>query len=437
LTEAAHDPRARPRIVTVGGGRGGIGKSTAAAQLAWAAAQMGKRVLLVDADLAAPSLHLLLGAGSPQGGLATLMGRDNRSGSLITVPTHHPQLQLVAGGGRNQLRPEAVTPAARLRLFERLRGLDAELAFVDVGAGLGYDAVDLLELGDQRIVVATTATASLNEGFALTKEMVGRTLRRHLQRARQLGLLEPAVRTPEGERVSDVLRRVNALDPELAARITLSLDHLGTFLFGNQMQDLSQLSALQGAIKTALDYLSVPLTLLGWLRAGAQLPGLATLEDPEAAADQDEGGLFRQLVSELLAGPVARNGLLLDELASAVPDRRTTPPPLPVEAIRQADSRPTNGKPAEPRKPAESTRTVEAARAAAAAAADDEGEEIDPFEDTPVPPPRKKPLVYVRPPRRRRARAAAPASEPGAPEGQKPRRRAVPLPGMPPRRLRK
>ena len=78
----------------------------------------------------------------------------------------------MAGGGRNPFRPEAVSPAARLRLHERLRALDVDLAIVDVGAGLGYDAVDLLELGDQRIVVATAQPASVHEAFALLKAVV-------------------------------------------------------------------------------------------------------------------------------------------------------------------------------------------------------------------------------------------------------------------------
>jgi flagellar biosynthesis protein FlhG len=394
LTEAAQDPRARACVVTVGGGRGGIGKSTVSAQLAWAAAQLGRRVLLVDADLAAPSQHLTFGAGNPQGGLSVLMGRDSRA--PVSVETPHPNLRLVAGGGRNQLRPEGVNPAVRLRLAERLRALDADLVVVDVGAGLGYNAADLLELGDHRVIVATTQAASVHEAFALLKALVTRTVRRHLARARQLGLLEPAVRTPEGERVSDVLRRVHAVDPELAAQVTASLDRAGAFLFGNQLQDGAQLGVLQAAVKTALDYLSVPLTLLGWLRTGAHLPELATLDDPLDRRD-DDSRLFRHLAGELVEAPPAATDLLLEDLHAAVPDRRTTPPPLPVEALVRAGS----AEPAEPPAP-------------------------------PPPPPRKKALVYVRPPRRRRSRTQGQGE---TQENQKPRKRTVPLPGMPPHRV--
>jgi flagellar biosynthesis protein FlhG len=383
LTEAAQDPSARPRVITVGGGRGGIGKSTVAAQLAWAAAQLGRKVMLVDADVAAASQHLLLGAGNPNAGLAALIGRDDHSAMAATA-TRHPNLRLVAGG-RQPVRPESVNAGARLRLYERLRALDVELAIVDVGAGLGYDAAALLELGDQRVVVSTIQPASVNEAFALLKTLVGRTVRRHLARAGQLGLLEPAVRTPDGEPMGEVLRRVHAVDPELAAQATASLDHFGAFLFGNQMQDFAQLGVWQDAVKTALDYLSVPVVLVGWLRAGSRLPELAGGPDPLAVVDSDEGRLFRQVIKDLLERPAAHSDLLHDELTAAVP---SMPPPLPVEALARAAER-----------------------------------------ATPPDSPRKKALVYVRPPRRKRADTARALDV----EGQKYRRK-IPLPGMPPQK---
>ena len=388
MTEAAHDPPVRPRVITVGGGRGGIGKSTVASQLAWAAAQLGRKVMLVDADVAAASLHLVLGAGNPNVGLAALIGREDHSAMAATA-TRHPNLRLVAGG-RQPVRPESVNAGARLRLYERLRALDVEVAVVDVGAGLGYDAASLLELGDQRIVVATSQPASVNEAFVLLKTVVSRTVRRHLARAGQLGLLEPAVRTPDGEPMSEVLRRVHAVDPDLAAQVTASLDRFGAFLFGNNMQDFAQLGIWQAAVKTALDYLSVPVMLMGWLRAGCRLPELATGADPHVLSDSDEGRLFRQIVTDLLDRPAALSDLLHDELVASAPP--TIPPPLPVDAL---------------------------ARAAQSAVP-------QPITDSP----RKKAMVYVRPPRRKKTAEARPLD----PDAQRPHRKTLPLPGMPPQR---
>ena len=362
MTEAPNDPSA-PRIITVGGGRGGVGKSTVAAQLAWASAQMGDRVVLVDADLAASSLHLLLGTGAAQAGISALMGRDRAANA--SCDTRHPNLRLVTGG-RNPVRPEALTEASRLRLYRRLRAMEVDTIVVDVGAGLGYDAASLLELGDLRIIVATAQPASVHEAFALLKAVVDRTVRRHLGRNDQLGLLEPAIRTREGEPMSEILRRVHAVDPELAAAVTASLDRFGTFLFGNRMKDGAQVGLLQSTLRLAFDHLAVPVRLLGGLRAGARLPDLASAKDPLALADTDEGRMFRQVATELREAPGAASSPWKLMLGAAAP--REAPDsitPCPARRPRAKPPRPPTptSRPAPPARPPWSTSAPPAAAA--------------------------------------------------------------------------
>jgi flagellar biosynthesis protein FlhG len=55
----------RRQIWSIGGGKGGIGKSLIAASLGWQLARMGQRVVLVDADLGGANLHTCLGLPSP------------------------------------------------------------------------------------------------------------------------------------------------------------------------------------------------------------------------------------------------------------------------------------------------------------------------------------------------------------------------------------
>ena len=59
------------RIVAVGGGKGGVGKSVVACNLAVGYALAGRSTALIDADLGAANLHTLLGAGRPRRPWAT------------------------------------------------------------------------------------------------------------------------------------------------------------------------------------------------------------------------------------------------------------------------------------------------------------------------------------------------------------------------------
>ena len=65
------------KIIAVGGGKGGVGKSVVCANMAVTLALTGQRVVLVDADFGASSLHALLGISSPKYGFREYFDHSN------------------------------------------------------------------------------------------------------------------------------------------------------------------------------------------------------------------------------------------------------------------------------------------------------------------------------------------------------------------------
>src|SRR4051812_18710062 len=85
------------KVIAVGGGKGGIGKSLVSANLGIALARRGASVALVDGDLGGANLHTCLGIGQPAVSMSDFI--DHRVARLedAMVPTGIPGLTLIAG----------------------------------------------------------------------------------------------------------------------------------------------------------------------------------------------------------------------------------------------------------------------------------------------------------------------------------------------------
>jgi MinD-like ATPase involved in chromosome partitioning or flagellar assembly len=197
--------------------------------------------------------------------------------------------------------------SVRMQLAEQLRSLPVDVVVVDVGAGVGYDPVDLLELGHRRLVVSSCEPSAVQDAYALFKAAVRRVIHRHLAPAGQLGLLEPGLRTWEGERMNHVLGRVQRIDPVLHAALTRDLANFGGALLGTQVMDIGHIGALQALSALAAEYLGVTVPLLGWLPNGARLPDLAGPHD-DLAPDGAEAQALRAMAEALLRPSPAPGG---------------------------------------------------------------------------------------------------------------------------------
>ncbi|MCK5674338.1 MAG: P-loop NTPase, partial [Spirochaetales bacterium] len=61
------------QVLPIASGKGGVGKSLFATNIAIALAQTGKKVILADLDLGASNLHMILGTGSAKDGIGAFL----------------------------------------------------------------------------------------------------------------------------------------------------------------------------------------------------------------------------------------------------------------------------------------------------------------------------------------------------------------------------
>ena len=84
------------RIIPIASGKGGVGNSLLAANLAIALGQAGKRVVLVDLDIGASNLHLVLGYQAPRAGIGTFLTGGAEFDELI-IDTDYDNVRFIPG----------------------------------------------------------------------------------------------------------------------------------------------------------------------------------------------------------------------------------------------------------------------------------------------------------------------------------------------------
>lgn len=157
----------RARVIAVTSGKGGVGKTTVAVNLAVSLARSGKRVALLDADLGLANCHILLGI-KPRYNLRHLVEDGFGLEDLITDTPD--KVQLISGG-------QGVRELANLTNEQRrlvLRQLDrlehsVDVLIVDTGAGISENVLRFALLADEIVTVTTPNVSSAADAFSIIK----------------------------------------------------------------------------------------------------------------------------------------------------------------------------------------------------------------------------------------------------------------------------
>ena len=158
-----------PRTLAIASGKGGVGKTCLAVNLALALSDLGTRVLVVDGDLGLGKVDVLLGTVPPLD-LSHYLGGQCSLQDVITVGPAGVSF-LPAGSGHGDL---AVLDAVRReRLLGALVGMTGrfDLVLLDLPSGIGPNTLELARLSDEVIVVATPEPTSCTDAYAVIKQL--------------------------------------------------------------------------------------------------------------------------------------------------------------------------------------------------------------------------------------------------------------------------
>lgn len=172
-------PAGRPLVLPVASGKGGVGKSFLAANLAVALAARGRRTIVCDLDFGGASLHRFLGLRNRHPGLSEVLCGHVADLEELAVETPWPGLRFLPGDGRTPLL--ANLPGARkAKLIRQIARLAADVVVLDLGAGSSLTTLDFFGMTEAGLLVATPDAAALEGMLVFLKNSLHRRIETRL-----------------------------------------------------------------------------------------------------------------------------------------------------------------------------------------------------------------------------------------------------------------
>jgi flagellar biosynthesis protein FlhG len=169
----------RTRVIAVSSGKGGVGKTNVAANVAVALARSGKRVLVLDADIGLGNLDVLLGL------VPRYTIEDVLSGvrTLEEIAVEGPAGIHVLPASSGVPHLTVLTDSQQIIIHEQLEQYAAgmDVLLIDTGAGISSNVTFFAASAHETVVVATPEPTSLTDAYALIKVLARQYRERHFK----------------------------------------------------------------------------------------------------------------------------------------------------------------------------------------------------------------------------------------------------------------
>ena len=249
----------RRKIIPIASGKGGVGKSVIASNLAIMLANHGKRTVAIDLDLGGSNLHTYLGIKNTHAGIGNFLSDKKISFDDIITATPYRNLRFIPGD-------VLVSGTANLQHGQKraigsaISKLEADYVILDLGSGTNYSVIDFFLVSNSGVVVTTPETPAILNAYGFLKNIVFRYLQRGLTKHKKAAsYIESIVKdkTPNSTPpISKVVDEIGKMSRTAGQEARTLVDTLKPLLLINQAQspeDLEIGDRLRQLIKRNLD----------------------------------------------------------------------------------------------------------------------------------------------------------------------------------------
>ncbi|OGR34508.1 MAG: flagellar synthesis regulator FleN, partial [Desulfobacula sp. RIFOXYB2_FULL_45_6] len=158
-----------PRVIAVTSGKGGVGKTNIVANAAVSLSRMGKRVIIIDADVGLANIDIIFNL-RPEFNIRHVISSEKTLKEVMVQSKHGVRI-LPGGSGFSDLT--RLGEGEKLNLLTEFETLSdqADIIFVDTGAGISSNVLYFNSACDECVVIATSEPTSITDAYAMMKVM--------------------------------------------------------------------------------------------------------------------------------------------------------------------------------------------------------------------------------------------------------------------------
>jgi flagellar biosynthesis protein FlhG len=212
------DLNKKKRVIAITSGKGGVGKTNIVANLGFTLSKIGKKVLILDADLGLGNLDVLLGL-TPQHNLSHVIAGEKRLGDILETGPGGIQILPASSGIQNLT---ALSQEQKDNLLDQLDSLVAsvDILLIDTAAGISSNVLYFTASAHEILVAVTPEPTSITDAYALMKVL-------------SLNYSESAFRlvVNQAATVQEAQQVVNHLRLVANRFLNISIDYLGSVLY--------------------------------------------------------------------------------------------------------------------------------------------------------------------------------------------------------------
>ena len=227
LKSNAASQRPLSRVITVTSGKGGVGKSNVAINLAIQFRKLGKRVIILDADFGLANIEIMFGT-VPKHNLCDLIYQGKNIKEIITWG---PMDVGFISGGSGISDMYNLSQDYLVYIIVNLAELDAiaDVIIVDTGAGVSNAVLEFLVASSEVILVTTPEPTSITDSYSLLK-----ALTQHARfSAENTQVKCVSNRVTSGTEGQQLFNKINAV---VQRYLKLPMTYLGAIPQDNQLQ---------------------------------------------------------------------------------------------------------------------------------------------------------------------------------------------------------